>query len=169
MAKTNGYDTTKALGFVERIENVHKELDSARGRYMAECKKLREAISEIISESEGEGFDKKAIKGIVKERELLRKIEAIPDGFNLDTQNQFEALSASLGAFADTELGAAALNKIKEGRAASPAPAAGKPASGGGKGGKKGGKGKKGAEAAPDGEPEPGEGLGDTNPTHTQH
>ena len=117
MAKTNGYDTGLAGEFIERIQNLHGDLESERGAYMAACKKIREDIKEVLAEAESEGFDKKVIKAIVKELELFEKIKRLPDGFDIDTQSQYEALSSALGAFADTALGQAALDRSK-----SPAP-----------------------------------------------
>jgi uncharacterized protein (UPF0335 family) len=114
MAKTNGYDTGIAGEFIERIQNLHGDLDSERGKYMAACKKIREDIKEVLAEAESEGFDKKVIKAIVKEIELFEKIKRLPDGFDMDTQSQYEALSSALGAFADTALGQAALDRSKD-------------------------------------------------------
>lgn len=114
MAKTNGYDTGLAGEFIERIQNLHGDLESERGSYMAACKKIREDIKEVLAEAESEGFDKKVIKAIVKEIELFEKIKRLPDGFDMDTQSQYEALSSALGAFADTALGQAALDRSKD-------------------------------------------------------
>lgn len=114
MAKTNGYDTGLAGEFIERIQNLHDDLESERGSYMAACKKIREDIKEVLAEAESEGFDKKVIKAIVKEIELFEKIKRLPDGFDIDTQSQYEALSSALGAFADTALGQAALDRSKD-------------------------------------------------------
>lgn len=119
MVKTNGYDTDAAEEFLERVENIEKEMESDRGAYMAKCKAHREDIKEVLSEAESEhGFDPKVMKILIQERKLLKKIKDAPNGLDIDATSQYDALTTALGAFADTALGGAALDAArKENRA----------------------------------------------------
>lgn len=97
-----------AKPFVERIENLNKDLDKLRANYMNECKQVREDIKLVVGEAADKGVAKKALKGIVKYRALERKKNAIADGIAIADQSQFETLVAALGQLGDTPLGEAA-------------------------------------------------------------
>ena len=86
-----------AAPFVERIENVMGDLASLKGTYMNECKGFREDIKEIVDEAKDAGVPKKALKGIVKYREMERKQAALADGMKPDDADAFETLVAALG------------------------------------------------------------------------
>lgn len=93
----------RSAPYLERIENLLTELDSMRGKYMSECKAVREDIKEIYTEARDNGVPSKALKGLVKYRQLERKQKAIADGLDGDEQAAYENLVEALG-----ELGAAA-------------------------------------------------------------
>jgi uncharacterized protein (UPF0335 family) len=102
----------RAAPFLQRVENMIKEGESAKGTYMAECKVRREAIKEIYSEAKEAGIPPKSLRGLVKFNELERKQQAIADGLENEEAQIYETLVAALG-----ELGEAAA------RAAGHAPA----------------------------------------------
>lgn len=114
MGKTNGYDTGLAEEFLERVENIEKDMESERGAYMAKCKSFREDIKTVLSEAEGEGFSPKVLKIILQERKLIKKIKDAPNGLDIDATSQYDALTTALGAFQDTELGTAALDAARK-------------------------------------------------------
>jgi len=87
----------KAADFLRRIENLVAEGESAKGTYMADCKDRRNDIKGVYKEAKDSGVPKKALQGLVKQRELQRKIEAIPDGFDDGDANAYEILVAALG------------------------------------------------------------------------
>ena len=87
----------KAEGFRDRIESVLREIDHAKGVYMAEAKERREDIRSIYAESKDAGVNVKALRGLIKSREMQRKIDAIPDGFDEEEAAAFEHLVEALG------------------------------------------------------------------------
>jgi len=87
----------KAEGFRDRIESVLREIDHAKGVYMAEAKERREDIRSIYAESKDAGVNVKALRGLIKSREMQRKIDAIPDGFDEEEAAEFEHLVEALG------------------------------------------------------------------------
>lgn len=96
----------KAEGFLKRIESLLSDMDSAKGTYMAECKERREDIKSVYTEAKDAGVPVKALRGIVKARELDKKIKAIDDGFDIDEKAAYETLVDALG-----DLGRAAAEK----------------------------------------------------------
>ena len=96
----------KAEAYLARIETLLSDIDSERGTYMARCKELREDISEIYVEAKDNSVPVKALKGIVKHRQLKKKQDAIAAGFDIDEAAAFETLVEMLG-----ELGAAAAKR----------------------------------------------------------
>lgn len=93
----------KAEGFLGRIENLLDEIEKAKSAYMNECKERRQDIRDIYAEAKDAGVNVKALRGLVKHREMAAKLEAIPDGFEEDEREAYETLVAALG-----PLGAAA-------------------------------------------------------------
>lgn len=104
----------KSAPFLQRIENVLAEIESAKGKYMAEAKTRREDIKEIYGEAKDAGVPKKALQGLVRYRELEKKQNAIADGLDIDEQSTFEVLVEALGDFGQTELGQATLDLAKK-------------------------------------------------------
>lgn len=93
----------KAEAFLKRIETLMAEGETAKSHYMNECKDRRQDIKEIYTEAKDAGVSPKALKGIVKRREMEKKIKSIPDGFDIDEASAYETLVEALG-----PLGAAA-------------------------------------------------------------
>ena len=87
----------KAEGYLLRIETLLSDIDSERRTYMARCKELREDISEIYVEAKDNGVPVKALKGIVKHRQLQKKQDAIAAGFDIDEAAAFEQIREALG------------------------------------------------------------------------
>lgn len=87
----------KAEGFLKRIETLMREMESHKGTYMAECKERRSDIKEIYTEAKDAGVPVKALRGVVKARALERKLDAIPDGLDMDEAAAYETLCEALG------------------------------------------------------------------------
>jgi len=68
---------SRAARFLKDIENCNVELDSMRGTYMSDCKTVRQQIKDIYSEAKDAGVNTRALKGVVKHRQLARKQEKI--------------------------------------------------------------------------------------------
>lgn len=110
--QTNGIDIAAATEYVERIENLNDEIASAKGEYMNIAKARREDIGHVLTEAKDEhGIPKKALKAIIKQRELESKIKALVDMDDMDDQAAFEQLREALGEFGNTPLGQAALDE----------------------------------------------------------
>jgi uncharacterized protein (UPF0335 family) len=96
----------RAKPFIERVENVMKDLESLKGQYMLECKELRSDIKEIYVEAKDADLSVKALKKTVKYRELERKQSELGDGLEDRDAVDYEALILALG-----ELGQAAADR----------------------------------------------------------
>jgi uncharacterized protein (UPF0335 family) len=96
----------KAENYLKRIENLLGDLDSKRGSYMAECKEVREDIKEIYVEAKDNGVPVKALKGLVRFRQLEKKQRAISAGLDIDESAAYDTLVEQLG-----ELGMAAAKR----------------------------------------------------------
>lgn len=99
----------KVQELVDRIENMYDEMESAKGKYMAESKSRREDIKTIYDEGKESGIPKKALKAVITARQLERKARAARDDLaDLDLQDKFDLIRHRLGDLADTPLGEAA-------------------------------------------------------------
>lgn len=87
----------KAEEYLKRIETLLAEMESAKGVYMAECKERRAYIKEIYTEAKDTGVPVKALRGLVKAREMQKKLDAIPDGLDIDEQAAYQTLIEALG------------------------------------------------------------------------
>ncbi len=104
----------KAAPFLKRIEAVMAAMDSRKGEYMSECKSDRQDIKDIIAEAKAGGLSAKALKGLVRYRELEKKQKALSDGLDIDDVSSFEELVEALGDYAGTPLGEAAVRKAAD-------------------------------------------------------
>ena len=78
---------------------------------MSRCKPLHEAIKDTIQIAvKTKGFDKKALKITVDQRELLRKMEKLENELDEVTEMALKRLHDHLGTFADSPLGKAAMD-----------------------------------------------------------
>ena len=108
--QTNGIDADLAKAYVARVENLHADLESRKGKYMAECKTVREDITEVYAEAKAEGIPAKALKAEVKTREFDRKKAKLKDSLDIDEMAAFEQLEEALGGLVDLPLGQAAMD-----------------------------------------------------------
>jgi uncharacterized protein (UPF0335 family) len=115
-AKTNDI-ATKAKSFLDRIENLDAEKEELKRAFMDQCKGLNEDVKEIYGEAKESGIAVKALKGVVKQRKMLKKMDAIDANFDIDEQAQFEALAI---AFAGTPFGEHAKARASAGSARGP-------------------------------------------------
>jgi hypothetical protein len=80
---------------------------------MKRSKKIREIMAGDYETASDQGISKKALKLIVKERALERQICGLHDDLEPDERSELEMLTEKLGDYANTPLGAAALDKAK--------------------------------------------------------
>lgn len=113
----NGYDPQEIDSYVRRIEALDADLDSLRGKYMADCRSIKEDQASVIEEANVRSkVPKKALKKVLKERALARKIEALRAELEGDEQDSFDLLRQALGMLSDLPLGEAALNGAQKRR-----------------------------------------------------
>jgi uncharacterized protein (UPF0335 family) len=91
-----------AAPFLQRIEEIDDELAAERGAYMAKCRTLRSSRKDVFGDAKGAGIAVKALKALVKRRELESKIAGLPSDFDIDESAQYAALAS---AFAGTPFG----------------------------------------------------------------
>lgn len=113
--RPNGPSQEETEEVVEKIEGYMADLQSEKSLYMNRCKPLHEAIKDTIEDAvKTKGFDKKALKIGVKQREFLRKMEKLENELDEVTQKALDRLQAHLGTFADSPLGKAAMDAQRE-------------------------------------------------------
>lgn len=100
----------RAEPFLARIENLIAEGESAKGEYLAECKERKSGIKDVYSEAKDAGISVKALKAVIKQRGLQKKIAELDAGLDIDDAAQFETLAA---AFGDTPMGQYASGRAK--------------------------------------------------------
>lgn len=101
----NALEPKKLRSYIEKIERVHGELETMHAEYMADCKEKREDIRQIIKDAKDDGIMTKPLKAQIKKREMMRKINLVTSGLDVDEISQFEQMTL---AFDDTPLAKAA-------------------------------------------------------------
>jgi len=102
----------RALPFLQRIENLFDDIASERGAFMARAKSIRADMKLVYEEAAEADVPKKALRQLVKYRELERKQEALADEMEgEDGAYDYEMLVAALGQLSDLPLGRAALDQ----------------------------------------------------------
>jgi uncharacterized protein (UPF0335 family) len=109
--RPNGPTQAETEEIVGIIEGYMADLRSEKSLYINRCKPIHEAIKDTIEDAhKTKGFDKKALKVGVKQREFLRKMEELENELDSVTQQALDRLQAHLGTFADSPLGKAAMD-----------------------------------------------------------
>lgn len=106
----NGYDPQILGSFNSRIENLYSDLATEKGESMARCRAIHQDIDAVLLEAKNAGIPKKEFKAVIKKRTLLAKAEEIRKDLEGDSVETFDQIEFALGKFAETALGAAALN-----------------------------------------------------------
>jgi uncharacterized protein (UPF0335 family) len=106
----NGYDPQILGGFNTRIANLYGDLATEKGESMARCRAIHQDIDAVLKEAKNAGIPKKEFKAVIKKRTLLAKAEEIRADLEGDSVETFDQIEFALGKFAETDLGAAALN-----------------------------------------------------------
>lgn len=105
----NGFDPAILGAFNFRIENLYGDLGTEKSESMLRCKAIHSDIDEVLKEAKNAGIPKSEFKAVIKKRTLLAKAEAIREDLEGDRQNNFDQIEIALGKFAETGLGAAAV------------------------------------------------------------
>jgi uncharacterized protein (UPF0335 family) len=91
-----------AAPFLQRIEEIDGELAAERGAFAAKCRTLRSNRKDVFGDAKDVGIAVKALKAVVKRRELESRIAGLPSDFDIDESAQFKAL---VEVFAGTPFG----------------------------------------------------------------
>lgn len=112
--RPNGPTQQETEDVVRAIEGYMEDLRSEKALYMSRCKPLHEAIKDTIEDAvKTKGFDKKALKVGVKQRDYLRKMEKLENELDEVTQTALDRLQSQLGTFSDSPLGRAAMDAAR--------------------------------------------------------
>lgn len=95
-AKTNDI-AKQAEPFLHKIESIDQDIESEKGRFMAFCKAKRKLIKDAYKAAKDEGIAANALKGIVEQRKLQRKIDKIPTDFDLEEADIYKRLAEVFG------------------------------------------------------------------------
>lgn len=93
---SNVPDGEKVMEFIARIENIEDQKASERGEYMARCKVLNDDKDEVFKEAKASGLKKKALKTVLKQRELERKLKAVGEDLEGEDSDAFASMSLAL-------------------------------------------------------------------------
>jgi hypothetical protein len=101
----NGFSPETVNSFVARIENRHEELLKERSTYMLACKAIRGEITEILDEAKDKGIPKRALKSVIKVRDLEAKAEKVRAELEAEDQESHDQIRLALGDLSGTPLG----------------------------------------------------------------
>jgi uncharacterized protein (UPF0335 family) len=108
------FDPQIVGGYVRRIERLVEEIASERGKYMADCKAIRDEIGDVLDEAKERGVPRRELKAAIKARDLARKIDALRDNFEAEQRETYDQIRTALGDLADLPLGRATLDAHDE-------------------------------------------------------
>lgn len=106
----NGFDPKTVSSFVARIESLHEDLLKERSAYMLACKQIRGDITLVLDEAKDAGIPKRALKSVVRVRELEGKAEMVRQELEAEDQQNHDLIRQALGDLADLPLGQAVLH-----------------------------------------------------------
>jgi uncharacterized protein (UPF0335 family) len=110
----NGFDPKQAKLWQGEYEKHNERLLELRMAYMADCKDVREDMSDVLDRAKEAGISKRLIKDTSKIRELNARINKIESHGESEENETLQQFRHALGDLADTPLGqAAAANKAK--------------------------------------------------------
>ena len=112
-AATNGFDTEALRSYLETIDQADDDLLALKSQHMLGCKAPRSRIKEAMAAAREAGLPMTSFRAVVAAHRAERKVAARLAELEQDDLDQFEQMQAALGAYADTPLGQAALNRVK--------------------------------------------------------
>ena len=110
---SNGYDPELTQSLVAEIERIDAEQQSAKGSYMNQCRHFNAGRKAVYDRAKDQGVSLKSLKATVKDRKLERKRHKLREDMEADELEDFERFQASLGDYASTPLGAAAVERVR--------------------------------------------------------
>jgi len=113
MTISNGFNRDKLKGYLSEIDRHDDELASLKGSYMEQCKRPRAAINEILTTVKDDGVNTVAFRQLLKSHRAERAEDKRIAALDMADRADYEAMMDALGAYADTPLGQAALDRVK--------------------------------------------------------
>jgi hypothetical protein len=110
---SNGFRAEQLKSYLDEIDAADDELASLKGDYMQKCKRPRGRVKETIATAKDAGINTKALRAVIADHRAKRKQERRVADMEADDADDYAAMQDALGAFGDTELGRAALDKAK--------------------------------------------------------
>ena len=108
---TNGFDAAVLKRFVGEIEKHHDQIASYKGEHAQRVKSVQEMISDIYDRAKDAGVPKKQLKAVIRERDLLKKIEGLREDMEDEQAETFDQIKHALGMLSDLPLGDAAMKR----------------------------------------------------------
>lgn len=108
---TNGFDSGRLKEVIKKLDDCDGQLASLRGKYMKDCREVRDQIKVHKKEAKAYGIPMKAFNAYLEERKLRAKIEAQRAELEPDDHDSLELIADALGEFVDSPLGQAALER----------------------------------------------------------
>jgi hypothetical protein len=110
---SNQFDATVLKRFVGEIEKHHDQIASYKGEHAQRVKSVQEMISDVYDRAKDSGVPKRELKAVIKERALLKKIEALREDMEEEQAETYDQIKHSLGMLSDLPLGEVALKRSK--------------------------------------------------------
>lgn len=107
----NRANADEMASFIDKFEELEKEVLREKMTYMERCRRIREQQKELLDDAKGQGLPKNVVKAVAKARELERKAQALMEDLEDDQQQIFKDIREALGDYADLPLGAAAVER----------------------------------------------------------
>jgi uncharacterized protein (UPF0335 family) len=99
--------------YLAEIDKADDKLLALKSEHMTACKGPHERIRNVMKEARESGVNMPALRTIIAKRRAERAVELRISGLEDDDRDEFETMQEALGAFGETELGQAALGKVK--------------------------------------------------------
>ncbi len=84
-------DMSQLKKAIIRIEKHLNKLVSMRGEHMAACKGVREQIAEEYRRAKEKGIVKRALRAVIEQRQLQRKLNNVSSKLDEDLSSEYEA------------------------------------------------------------------------------
>jgi|SRR5215471_8084239 len=109
----NGFNGGDLRGYLSEIAAVDGALLELKSAYMNQCKKPKGKIREIMLAAKEAGMNMKALRELIADDRAKRARKRRVDALEPDDADDYQAMVDALGAFGDTPLGTAALERAK--------------------------------------------------------
>ena len=113
MLNSNVYSKEKLEGYLSEIDVCDDEIAGHKGEYMQRCQGPRARIGEIMVAAKDSGVNPVAFRNALKAHRDERAQEKRVAALDIADRADYETIMEALGAYADTELGQAALARAK--------------------------------------------------------